>query len=90
VNERALRLFNLFMAAICALSGVAIVFFASLEQLASNHGIRGRHGGDFFVGLAALVGEPLARIVVGAMFFWLAWLFWRFNRPKTPGPSRRR
>jgi hypothetical protein len=89
--ERALRLFFRSLAVLCALAGIAILFFASFEQLASNKGLRNRGGGDFFVGLAALVGEPLARGLIGGTFFFLAWLLWRTQRPKhEPRPRHRK
>lgn len=87
--ELALRLFRWTIVALCVLAGIAIMFSASFEQLSSNNGLRNRGGGDLFVGLAAVVGEPLARGLIGATFFFLAWLFWSTKRPKRKPSSRR-
>lgn len=89
--ELAIRLFRWTVVALCVLAGIAVMFSASFEQLSSNNGVRNRGGGDLFVGLAAAVGEPLARGLVGATFFFLAWLFWSTKRPKwRPGFRRGR
>lgn len=89
--ELALRLFRWTVVVLCVLAGIAVMFSASFEQLSSNNGVRNRGGGDLFVGLASVVGEPLARGFVGATFFFLAWLFWSTKRRKRrPGFRRGR
>ena len=80
---RAVGFYRWAMVAACILSGIAVMFFASVDQLGTNGGVRGRGGGDIFLGLMALVGQPIARGLIASFFFLCAWLFARPARPKS-------
>lgn len=82
-----LRAFFGTIAVICLLAAIAVLFFAPFEELASGRGVRSRSTGDMFVGLAALLGEPTARILVSASFLGFAWLLWPSRRRRERGPT---
>jgi hypothetical protein len=74
------------MAVVCLGLAIGAVFFASSDQLAKNGGVRNRHGGDLFAGLALYFGESVARALVGSVLLMMAWLFWRLSVKRREGP----
>jgi hypothetical protein len=82
-----LRALSYTVAGLCLLAAIAVLWFASFEQLALSKGLRSRNSGPMFVGMVAVFGEPLARLLVSSMFVACAWLLWP-KRRKRKGTSK--
>lgn len=81
IMARVFGVFRWSIVVLCILAGIAVMFFASVEQLSANSGVRLRGGGDTFVGLVSIVGEPIARGLIASLLFLCAWLLGRPIHP---------
>lgn len=80
--KRLLDAFFCTLAVFCLLAAIAVLFFASFDQLALTQGVRLRNSGNMFVGLATLLGEPTARLVISTTFVGFAWFLWPRRRKR--------
>ncbi len=80
IMARVFGVFRWSVVVLAILAGIAVMFFASVEQLSANSG-RVRGGGHIFVALVSLVGEPIARGLTASLLFLCAWLLGRPIRP---------